>query len=74
MGVTSFNLALYIPPLAATEEDWEGFPALVRLLDRGNPRDRSSDIGAMELYATSVVASDPVRVAEGLKKSVAEEG
>jgi hypothetical protein len=36
-------------------------------VDRGDPANRTSDIGAMELYAASVVASDPFRVAEALR-------
>jgi hypothetical protein len=62
--VTSFNLALYLPPLAETDEDWAGFPALVRIVDRGDPNNKTADFGAMELYAASVISSDPFRVAE----------
>jgi hypothetical protein len=36
-------------------------------VDRGDPANRTSDIGAMELYAAPVVASDPFRVAETLR-------
>lgn len=67
LGVRAFNVAFYIPPLAPTEEDWSGFPTLVYLVDRGSPSNRTSDIGAMELYAASVVASDPFRVADALR-------
>lgn len=62
----SFNLALYLPPLADTAEDWEGFPAVVRIVDRGDPNNKTADIGAMELYAASVISSDPFRLAEAL--------
>lgn len=65
-GMQSFNLALYQRPLAATPEPWEGFPTIVRLIDRGNPQDKTSDLGAMELFAQSVVASDPFQVAAAL--------
>lgn len=64
----SFNLALLLPPLAETDEDWEGFPAIIRIVDRGDPAVRRSDIGAMELYGASVVASDPFWVAEKMKR------
>ncbi len=64
LGVTSFNVALYLPPLGPTEEDWHGFPALVRLVDRGDPNNKTADFGAMELYAASVISSDPFRLAE----------
>ena len=67
LGVRSFNAAFCLPPLALVEEDWSGFPVVVRLVDRGDPASRTSDIGAMELYAASVVASDPFRVAEALR-------
>ena len=66
LGALSFNVAFYMPPLAPTAEDWSGFPTVVRIVDRGDPANRTSDIGAMELYAASVVASDPFRVAEAL--------
>ncbi len=60
LGVTAFNLALCTPPLGDTEEDWDGFPVLARLVDRGDSGTRTSDIAAMELYASSVTASDPL--------------
>ena len=67
MQVTAFNLGLATPPLAATPEDWTGFPVVVRLVDRGYPSDGSSDFGTMELFAASVISSDPFNVARCLK-------
>lgn len=67
LGVVSFNLVLYLPPLGPTPESWEGFPVLARLVDRGDPSSRTSDFGSMELYASSVITSDPFRVAEALR-------
>ncbi len=67
LGVRAFNVAFYMPPLAPAEEDWSGFPTVVYIVDRGDPANRTSDMGAMELYAASVVASDPFRVAEVLR-------
>ena len=67
LGTRSFNAAFCLPPLAPSEEDWSDFPVVVRLVDRGDPASRTSDMGAMELYAASVVASDPFRVAEALR-------
>lgn len=64
----SFNLALLVPPLEKTAEDWGGFPAIIRIVDRGDPAVRNSDIGAMELYAASVITSDPFWVAEKIKQ------
>ena len=63
LGVRTFNVAFYLPPIAPTGEDWSSFPSVVHLVDRGDPTNRTSDIGAMELYAASVVASDPFEVA-----------
>jgi hypothetical protein len=66
LGVSTFNVAFYVPPLGPADEDWSGFPVVVRLVDRGDPASRTSDMGAMELYAASVVASDPFAVAATL--------
>ncbi len=68
MGVKSFNAAFYMPPLAPVPEDWTGFPCLVRIVDRGDPSNRTADFGAMELYAASVISDDPFRVAKVLKE------
>ena len=65
----SYNLALYIPPLWPVMEDWTGFPAVIRIVDRGDPNNKTADIGAMELYSASVVSSDPFRVAELMTES-----
>jgi hypothetical protein len=69
LGVRAFNVAFYMPPLVPVEEDWSGFPTVVHLVDRGSPANRTSDIGAMELYAASVVASDPFKVADVLREA-----
>lgn len=68
LGVQSFNLALYQPPLAEVAEDWSGFPIVVRLLDRGELNSRTSDVGAMEFFAQSVVATDPFLLADALRR------
>jgi len=68
LGVVSFNLGLITPPLAETEESWEGFPVMVGVVDRGNPNSRASDVGSVEIYATSVVSSDPFELARQLKQ------
>jgi hypothetical protein len=66
LGVTSFNLVLYQPPLAPTPEDWQGFPLVFRFVDRGDLQSRTSDVGAMEIFAQSVVAADPFHLARAL--------
>jgi len=66
-GVVSYNMALCLPPLSPDGEDWRRFPPLARLVDRGDPANKTSDIGAMELYAASVIAADPFRLAVALR-------
>jgi hypothetical protein len=66
-GVVAYNLALLLPPLSADGNDWRRFPPHARLVDRGDPANKTSDIGGMELYAASVVAADPFRLAELLR-------
>ena len=70
LAVTSFNVVLYRPPLAPTHESWDGFPIMVRIVDRGDPTTRTNDFGAMELYAASVVASDPLELAQTLQDAL----
>jgi len=70
MGVESYNMAIYMPPIGMTEDeedDWDGFPVLARVVDRGDVMKRTCDIGAMELYANSVISTDPFWVASVLK-------
>ena len=74
INVRSFNLALICSPSAIFDEidegekkRWNGFPVMVRILDRGDLNNRTNDIGAMELYAASVISSDPYVVARELK-------
>ena len=71
LGVTSFNVGLATPPLAETEESWEGFPVMARLVDRGDAGSRVSDIGGMEIYAAGIIASDPFALARALKGCLA---
>lgn len=66
LGVQSFNLALYQPPFCDTAESWDGYPVIARVISRGALRSRTSDVGAMEIFGQSVVASDPFRVADAL--------
>ncbi len=69
LSVRSFNLVVYQPPLAPVAEDWTGFPLVVRLIDRGDPANRRSDVGSMEMFAQSVVTTDPFRVAEAMRET-----
>lgn len=67
LGVESFNLGLYQPPLARVVEDWEGFPFIFRIVDRGSLQSHTADVGSMEIFAQSVIASDPFRVVTALR-------
>jgi hypothetical protein len=71
LGMVAHDLALYVPPLAADGVDWRRFPPVARLVDRGDPGNRTCDIGSMELYAASVIAADPFSVAAVLQASAA---
>ncbi|MCX5648644.1 MAG: hypothetical protein NTX40_06045, partial [Planctomycetota bacterium] len=66
-------MAVYMPPLGKADPAWESFPVLVHFVDRGSPGAKTADVGAMELYTSSVVSSDPFDVAEALKSN-AERG
>ena len=66
IGVRSFNLALWRPPLAPTA-GWAQIPPIVHVVDRGDPFSRPSDIGAMELYGTPIVGADPYELIEALR-------
>jgi hypothetical protein len=65
MGMRAFNLALWRPPLVPAA-GWEGVPPIVRIVDRGDPFSRASDIGAMELYGTPIVGTDPYELVTAL--------
>lgn len=67
LGVTSFNVAIQMPPLGEPDESWAGFPVVTRVVDRGDPMNRTSDVGAMELYAASVISTDPFDVISALR-------
>jgi hypothetical protein len=73
LGVSAFNLALWRSPIApaAAGEDWTDLQPIVRLVDRGDPASRASDIGAMELYAAPVVGSDPFALIATLRQALA---
>jgi hypothetical protein len=66
VGMLTFNLSLVTAPLAATRESWQGFPALARIVDRGDPASRACDVGSMEIFGASVVSSDPFELARKL--------
>jgi hypothetical protein len=69
LGVRAFNLAIFGPPLPGDPRagEWAGFPLVARFVDRGNPLAPTSDIAALELFGSSVIASDPFDVARSLR-------
>ncbi len=73
-GVVAYNMALYLPPRSPDGADWRSFPPVARLVDRGDPANKTSDIGAMELYAASVIAADPFRLAQQLRDTAVTDG
>ena len=66
LGVTCFNFGLMTPPLSATEESWEGFPVMARIIDRGDPENRVSDVGSIDIFGANLVINDPFRLARRL--------
>lgn len=71
LGVQSFNVGVLMPPIASSDESWDGFPVVIRIVDRGNLETRTSDIGGMEMFAESVVAADPFAVSDALAEAKA---
>ncbi|HEX6140337.1 MAG TPA: hypothetical protein VF013_07760 [Candidatus Limnocylindria bacterium] len=73
LGVRAFNLALHRRPIGPEGEapGWADVGPVVHLVDRGDPGSTSSDIGAMELYAASVVGGDPYDLADRLREVLA---
>ncbi len=57
LGVSSFNMAISCPPIGETF-----LPYVIRIVDRGSIFKPTADIGAMELYGSSVISDDPYNV------------
>lgn len=72
-GVTSFNVAVQMPPIGSSGEDWSGFPVLVRIVDRGNPRLRGNDVGSIDLFGANVATADPFSLAGGFRNWLRED-
>ena len=68
LNVTSFNLGIAFPPMGS-RQGWEGFPVIVRILDRGDSGEISSDISAMEFWGANVISSDPFKTAAALREA-----
>ena len=68
LGMNTFNLSLVTPPLAETEESWEGFPYIARIIDRGDISLQYSDMGSAEIFASGVIDTDPFMLAQVLHR------
>ena len=66
-GMRAFNVAIALPPLGPTPEDWRAMPIIARIADRGDPLTTRGDMGAMELFAANVITADPFEVAALLR-------
>lgn len=69
-GMRTFNMALLCPPIGG-HADWRTTPLVLRLGDRGDPLSPRGDLGAMELYATGVITTDPFETCQILRHAVA---
>ena len=67
-GMRAFNVAIALPPLGPTLEDWRAMPIIARIADRGDPLTTRGDMGAMELFAANVITADPFEVAAQLRQ------
>jgi hypothetical protein len=67
MGMRAFNLGVALPAIGPAGEDWRDMPVIARVADRGDALTNRSDIGAMELFATSSITADPFEVAATIK-------
>jgi hypothetical protein len=72
LNVTSFNFGMLTPPLAQTEESWEGFPFIARIMDRGGYDSRMSDVGGFEIFGASMVISDPMKLFSQMEQYLAD--
>lgn len=72
--VSAFNVGIAVPPFVDEEKGWENFPVVSRMVDRGYPGDGSSDFAGMELYAASIITSDPFICMQQLKQTLPEGG
>lgn len=64
MGVQSFNLSISCPAI----EQEDDTPYVINLVDRGNLFRPTVDMGGMELFGSTVVADDPFKIIEILKR------
>jgi diadenosine tetraphosphate (Ap4A) HIT family hydrolase len=73
-GTNNYSLAVILSPQYVTTLEDKRFskwpPVLLRWVDRGDGRSKHGDVGAMEFFASTVVATDPFVVANWLRESI----
>lgn len=72
LGVRSFNLIMYGPPLKeVSEEDWSDYPWVIHVVDRGDPINPTTDMGGLEIGGKMpVISADPYKVHAALKSLI----
>ncbi|MEM8533170.1 MAG: hypothetical protein AAGF95_20160 [Chloroflexota bacterium] len=73
-GMRTFNVAIALPPLIPTADDWRDVPLIARIGDRGDPLTTRSDMGALEIYAMGCIVIDPFEVAPVLQQYIQTPG
>lgn len=63
LGVNSFNMVILCPEFHETM-----FPYIIRIVDRGSIFKPTADIGAMELYGSSVISDDPYNLIKAINE------
>lgn len=73
-GVTSYNMVIFMPPLGEDLRwgEWSHFSPSARLVDRGDAKTATSDMGFMETYASPVVVADPFTLAQSFTEYLKE--
>eukprot|EP01134_Creolimax_fragrantissima_P002662 CFRG2662T1 len=72
MSIYAWSMAMFLPELGLeiTKQTKHRMPAIVRIVDRGSPTSKRSDISAMELFAASNVNADPFKFIAELRAGV----
>ncbi len=68
-GMRAFNVGIALPPLIDATGAWDRMPVIARFADRGSALSVRNDWGAMELFATGCVTTDPFEVAAMLRRT-----
>ncbi len=78
-GTRAFTASVVMPPINADgaaerpdDPDWQGFPFIARIVDRGRANAASSDIGSLDLFGASVISHDPYVAAAAMRASAQE--